>query len=307
MICRCGYQNEPEDFYCAQCGRKLGRNKGGKGWIIAIVAVLLVAALAVGAWFLFRDKLADPEPTETTDEFNEGVPEDPEGARPGEDDSEEEPYADGWDGDCYYLDGVALKGLQKIGDEYYCFSEEDGRKLTGWQQLGDAWHYFTAEGPAPGEGWYEDDNGWFYLEANGKHRTLSEEFQDKNRIFELDENGYLKSTVYKLLECQASKQPIGEFERDVLLLPGAVTGCKEFRFTVDRAGTLRWNSTGSGYDVWVCKDSIWGPVDGVDIQIDGTENKYILTFEEPQDISGIYIGIKDGVVNAMLTDLKAVK
>ena len=37
MICRCGYQNEPEDFYCAQCGRKLGRNKGGKGWIIAIV------------------------------------------------------------------------------------------------------------------------------------------------------------------------------------------------------------------------------------------------------------------------------
>lgn len=307
MICKCGYQNEPDDFYCAQCGRKLGRKKGGKGWIIAIVAVLLVAALAVGAWFLFRDKPVDPEPTETTGEVNEGVPEDPEGARPDEDDGGEEAHTDGWDGDCYYLDGEPLKGLQKLGDEYYCFSEEDGRKLTGWQQLGGAWHYFTAEGPAPGEGWYEDDTGWFYLEANGRHRTLSEEFQDKNRIFELDENGYLKSTVYKLLECEASKQPIGDLERDVLLLPGTVTGCKEFRFTVDRAGTLRWNSTGSGYDVWVCKGGIWGPADGVEIQPDIAENGYILTFEEPQDISGVCIGIKDGVVNAILTDLKAVK
>ena len=38
MICICGYQNEPEDFYCAQCGRKLSEKKG-KGWIIAVVVV----------------------------------------------------------------------------------------------------------------------------------------------------------------------------------------------------------------------------------------------------------------------------
>ena len=83
MICKCGYQNEPDDFYCAQCGRKLGRKKGGKGWIIAIVAVLLVAALVVGAWFLFRDKLVDPEPTETTEGGNVRTPNEPGGVLPG--------------------------------------------------------------------------------------------------------------------------------------------------------------------------------------------------------------------------------
>ena len=41
MVCRCGYQNEPDDFYCAQCGRKLSK-RNRKGWIIAIVVVLLL-------------------------------------------------------------------------------------------------------------------------------------------------------------------------------------------------------------------------------------------------------------------------
>ena len=67
MICRCGYQNEPDDIYCAQCGKKLPQGKkGAKGWIIAIVVVLMLAAGAVAAWFLAPWDEIRGEPEEET-------------------------------------------------------------------------------------------------------------------------------------------------------------------------------------------------------------------------------------------------
>ena len=182
MICRCGYQNEPEDFYCAQCGRKLSEKKG-KGWIIAVVVVLLLVAGAVGAWFLFRKDVSDVEPEEDTteiteekaDEEDEDQAEDNGDSEDAEDGGDEEALRNGWDeeGIHYYQDGELLTGQQTIDGEYYYFSEETGEKQTGWQNIGDSWYYYTAEGPAPGEGWYEDDKGWFYLEEDGKHHTQS--------------------------------------------------------------------------------------------------------------------------------------
>ena len=310
MICKCGYQNEPDDFYCAQCGRKLGRKKGGKGWIIAIVAVLLVAALVVGAWFLFRDKLVDPEPTETTEDGNVGTPNEPGGVRPGEDVDSGETHADGWNEEKthYYRDGEALKGRQEIDGEYYCFSEEDGRMLTGWQQIGDDWYYYTDEGPAPGEGWYENDNGWFYLEADGRQRTKSEEFKDPNRIFELDEEGYLVSTTYLTLQCKAEKVAIGAEERDVLMLPGTITGCKQFDFTMTKVPGIDLNAQSFEADVWVCRNGIWDSEEGAEVRKSESGSGFTLTFDEPQDISGIYIGLKNKVIAyALLTNFKAVK
>ena len=310
MICKCGYQNEPDDFYCAQCGRKLGRKKGGKGWIIATVAVLLVAALAVGAWFLFRGNGSEPEPTETTEGGSNGIPEDPNGARPDKNDDQEELHLDGWNEEKthYYQDGEPLKGQQQIDGGYYCFSEEDGSKLTGWQQIGDDWYYYTAEGPAPGEGWYENDTGWFYLMADGKQQT--EDFQDTNRLFDLDEEGYLVSTTYKVLQCEVSKAPIGEEERDVLSLPGTVTGCKQFDFTLTRAPGIDFNTQPFEATVWVCRNDIWVPVESEEVEVRKSEkgDGFTLTFVEPQDISGIYIGLKNNVMaNTLLTNFKAVK
>ena len=305
MICKCGYQNEPDDFYCAQCGRRLGRKKG-KGWLIAIVAVLLVAALAVGAWFLFRDKLVDPEPTESTGETNEGVPEDPEGVRPSEDEDQEEAQPDGWNEEktCYYQNGEPLKGQQEIGGEYYCFSEE-GLKLTGWQQIGDDWYYYTADGPAPGEGWYEDDTGWFCLEANGRLRT--EDFRDGDRSFDLDEEGYLVSTTYKTLQCEVEKVPIGTEERDALALPGTVTGCKQFDFTMTKAPGIDLNAQALKATIWVCRDGIWGPAEGAEIFKSESGDGFTLTFAEPVDISGVYIGLENNLLpNTVLTNFIAV-
>ena len=48
-------------------------------------------------------------------------------------------------------------------------------------------------------------------------------------------------------------------------------------------------------------------VEGVTIKPNENGSGFLLTFDEPQDMSGIYIGIKDVTINNVLSDLKTVK
>ena len=312
MICRCGYQNEPDDFYCAQCGRKLSAKKG-KGWIIAIVVVLLLAAGAVGAWFLFfKDAPAQEagEETEAVDEdANTGVHQGEDGVRPDDvkDTEEEEPQPDGWDEERthYYQDGKLLKGQQMIECGYYYFSEENGEKLTGWQNIGDNWYYYTAEGPAPGEGWYEDDTGWFYLEKDGKHYTAST-LTAGEATFTLNDEGYLVSTVYATVLCTAELAVVDEKEQDVLKLPGQISGCTKLDFAM-REGVKIEAMAGGTWVVWIRDDGEWTKLDSTGFTVTQGDVS-VLAFTEPVDMDAILISYgANAKIGAMFTNLVCTK
>ena len=315
MICRCGYQNEPEDFYCAQCGRKLSEKKG-KGWIIAVVVVLLLVAGAVGAWFLFRKDVSDVEPEEDTteiteekaDEEDEDQAEDNGDSEDAEDGGDEEALRNGWDeeGIHYYQDGELLTGQQTIDGEYYYFSEETGEKQTGWQNIGDSWYYYTAEGPAPGEGWYEDDKGWFYLEKDGRHYT-EQTLIAPGTTFMLDEEGYLVKTVYATINCTPETDTVDGTEQEVLELPGQVIGCTELSFTMHdgvKIGTMG----GSPWVVWVRCDGVWTKlIQNTDFTV-GEGEVSMLSFKAPMDMDAILISCGPGTkAGFMLTNLTCTK
>jgi len=309
MVCRCGYQNEPDDFYCAQCGRKLSK-RNGKGWIIAIVVVLLLAAGAVAAWFLIpRDEPAEDEP-ETTEEAGEdidagneddGTQDAPEGGET------EETLLNGWDEtrNYYYQDGELLKGQQTIDGEYYYFSEETGEKLTGWQNIGDSWYYYTAEGPAPGEGWYEDDKGWFYLEEDGKHYTELT-LTVGEAAYTLDAEGYLVSTVYESVICTAETATVDGKEQEVLKLPGHVIGCTTLNFTM-REGIQIEAMAGGVWEIWVRRNEQWTKLDGTAFTVTQGE-VCVLSFKEPMDMDAILIGYSaNAKIGLMFTNLVCMK
>jgi len=289
MVCRCGYQNEPDDFYCAQCGRKLSARKG-KGWIIAIVVVLLLVAGAVAAWFLIPGDEPEPDEPETTEEVGKDTDtgnENDETLDAVEGEETEETQPNGWDaeGVHYYQDGELLKGQQTIDGEYYYFSEETGEKLSGWQNIGDSWYYYTAEGPAPGEGWYEDDKGWFYLEKDGRHYTeLTLNIGEATHT--LDPEGYLVSTVYATVSCTTETAVIDGKEQEVLKLPGQVTGCTKLSFTVHEGVKPM---AGSAWTVWIRTDGEWTPlVQNTDFTV-GEGEVSMLTFLKPVDMDAILI------------------
>ena len=288
MICRCGYQNEPDDFYCAQCGRKLSAKKG-KGWIIAIVIALILAAGAVAAWFMFFKEAPEPDPREETTETTETTdPTDPgETTDPTEDTGEM--LRNGWDeeGTHYYQDGELLKGQQTIDGEYYYFSEETGEKQTGWQNIGESWYYYTSEGPAPGEGWYEDDKGWFYLEKDGKL------YADQTLIapgvtHTLGADGYLVSTVYATVSCTTETATVDGNEQDVLKLPGQVRGCTKLSFTMHE-GVKVETMGGSPWAVWIRYEGEWIKLDQNKDFTVGEGDVCMLTFTEPVDMDAILI------------------
>lgn len=310
MVCRCGYQNEPDDFYCAQCGRKLSKGNG-KGWIIAIVIVLLLAAGAVAAWFLFSGNKPEEEPdggtTEAVDDTDTGN-EDTDGQETIGDGETKETLPNGWDeaGTHYYQDGELLKGQQTIDGKCYYFSEDTGEMLTGWQNIGDSWYYYTAEGPAPGAGWYEDDIGWFYLEENGRLCTASSLIPGE-ATFTLNEEGYLVSTVYATVSCTTETAIVDGTEQEVLKLPGHVTGCTKLGFTmhegvkIETMGAAPWT-------VWVRYDDVWTKLtQNTDFAVDEGE-VYVLTFTTPVDMDAILISCgPNSKVGFMFTNLVCVK
>ena len=288
MICRCGYQNEPGDFYCAQCGRKLSAKKG-LGWIIAVVVALVLVAGSVAAWFLFsKEPAKEPEDTETVEDIDADEDPDEEQAHVTEDEIEETILM-GWyeEGTYYYQEGELLKGQQVIDGEYYYFSEETGEKQTGWQNIGDSWYYYTAEGPAPGEGWYEDDKGWFYLEKDGKLYT-GLPLMLGNAAFTVDQEGYLVSTVYETVTCTTETANVDGVDQEVLKLPGQVTGCTSLNFTVHE-GTKISTMGGTPWVVWIRCDGVWIKlVQYTEFTVSDGEVS-VLTFVEPVDMDAILI------------------
>lgn len=95
----------------------------------------------------------------------------------------------GWQGKdgvwYYYVDGNPVTGWQKIGTEWYCFSEGGvmntgmyventsdkmdyyildykGQMRTGWQEFNSSWYYCNANGKAQ-RGWKKIDGKWYYF------------------------------------------------------------------------------------------------------------------------------------------------
>ena len=300
MICRCGYQNEPDDFYCAQCGKKLSPKKGkGKGWIIAVVIALIVAAGAVAAWFIFNNDEPVPDEPETSETSEPADPTETETTG-----GTEEELLTGWDeeGLRYYQEGELLTGQQTIDGEYYYFSEE-GEKQTGWQNIGDSWYYYTAEGPAPGEGWYEDDKGWFYLEKDGKLYSENE-LKMPGVTYELDAEGYLLRTVYATVSCTPEKDTVDGQEQDVLKLPGHVTGCTKLSFTL--GGGFK-SMSDTKWVVWIRYEGVWTKLEQkVDFNV-GEGEVCMLTFTNPANMDAILISGPDAKVELVFTNLFCTK
>ena len=304
MICKCGYQNEPGDFYCAQCGRKLSAKKG-LGWIIAVVVALVLVAGSVAAWFLFsKEPAKEPEDTETVEDIDADEDPDEEQAHVTEDEIEETILM-GWyeEGTYYYQEGELLKGQQVIDGEYYYFSEETGEKQTGWQNIGDSWYYYTAEGPAPGEGWYEDDKGWFYLEKDGKLYSENE-LKMPGVTYELDAEGYLLRTVYATVSCTPEKDTVDGQEQDVLKLPGHVTGCTKLSFTL--GGGFK-SMSDTKWVVWIRYEGVWTKLEQkVDFNV-GEGEVCMLTFTNPANMDAILISGPDAKVELVFTNLFCTK
>ena len=93
--------------------------------------------------------------------------------------------------DWYYLDskGLALVGLQDIGNKKYFFNEKDGKMFysviskidghifyfeasgalydkNGWIKLNNSWYYFASNGYGQ-RGWKFINNKWYYFNDNG--------------------------------------------------------------------------------------------------------------------------------------------
>lgn len=293
MICRCGYQNEPDDIYCAQCGRKLpAGKKGGKGWIIAVVVVLLLAAGAVAAWFLIPGGESAEEPDEPQEQtHSEEESRDPQAVKPEDvkEPEEQTPPANGWDQEqlYYYVEGEAVKGLQEIDGLYYYFDEKTGEKRTGWVEIEEAWHFFTEEGPAPAAGWYSDNKGWFYLEETGKHHTdtpfVNEETKQE---YILDEDGYLVRMEYYELVCIETSEEVNGRERPVLMVPGTLTNCSKLTFHQKEASPLT-PVEGAIWEVWLRSGGEWTKVS--ESPVSAEEGSYTLTFTQPQTFDAICI------------------
>lgn len=293
MTCRCGYQNEPDDFYCAQCGRKLSPGKkGGKGWMIAIVVILLLAAGAVAAWFLIPRGESPDEPEETSEQtLAEEESQDPQAVKPEDvkDPEVQTPPANGWDQDrlYYYVDSEAVKGLQTIDGKYYYFDPETGEKQTGWIEIDEAWHFFTEEGPAPGAGWYSDDKGWFYLEEDGKHHTESPFVNEETKQeYILDEDGYLTRMEYYELVCIETNEDVNGRARPVLMVPGTLTNCTELTFHQKEASSLT-PVEGAIWEIWLRSGDEWVKIPETPVSTE--EGCYTLAFTHPQTFDAICI------------------
>ena len=296
MICRCGYQNEPDDLYCAQCGRKLPSGKKGKtgkkGWIIAIVVVLLLAVGAVAAWFLIPREENTDAPEESQEQpLNEEENQDPQAVKPDDvkEPEEQVPPANGWDADKlhYYVDGTPLTGLQKIEEEYYYFDAESGEKQTGWVEIEECWHFFTQEGPAPAAGWYSDSKGWFYLEETGKHHTQSPFVNEETKQeYILDEDGYLTRMEYYELVCIETSEEVNGRERPVLMVPGTLTNCTELTFHQKESSPLT-AVEGTIWEIWLRNGEEWTKIS--ETPVSAEEGIYTLTFMRPQTFEAICI------------------
>ena len=74
---------------------------------------------------------------------------------------------DGWDGNSYYINGVAVKGMQLIDDYYYDFGDygvTDG-KYTGFYEFDDGWRYLIAGKISTG--WQYIDDSYYWFDSNG--------------------------------------------------------------------------------------------------------------------------------------------
>ena len=74
---------------------------------------------------------------------------------------------DGWDGNSYYINGVAVKGMQLIDDYYYDFGDygvTDG-KYTGFYKFDDGWRYLIAGKISTG--WQYIDDSYYWFDSNG--------------------------------------------------------------------------------------------------------------------------------------------
>jgi len=303
MICRCGFQNDPEDLYCAQCGKKLSRRKmGPKVWMIAIVVFLFLAAGAVAALFLIPGE-EEPDPEET--QSQEEAPESGEEATEEEESGESAIPENGWDdsGVFYYEDGKPVTGLREIKGEYYYFHLESGQMQTGWVEIDGSWHYFTEEGPAPGAGWYTEKEKWLYLEANGRHRVESFLDEENKREYTLDEEGYLIQMKCAELLCTESEHPLDETSKPALLIPGTLNNCASLTFHHSK-GIVYTSDGDMDWNVWIRLDDVWTRIS--DVSVVQEEGCGIVTFSQPQTFDAICIyssAFQNLKVNGMLTDI----
>lgn len=110
--------------------------------------------------------------------------------------------ANGWNGDSYFVDGVALKGIQKLEGVYYDFGEdgicENQTKFTGlfYNEELDAYSYSKLGNLTTG--WVNIDDEWYYFFGNGKAASGLYEsyFFSYGVTYEFEENGKLTTGVW---------------------------------------------------------------------------------------------------------------
>ncbi len=97
-------------------------------------------------------------------------------------------------GKSYFVNGVAVTGMQEIGGKTYYFND-NGIMCTGWVALDGDWYYFNADGTIY-KGWKQLKNIWYYFGADGKMATGINEINGAAYYF--DASGAMKTGLFKV-------------------------------------------------------------------------------------------------------------
>ncbi len=97
-------------------------------------------------------------------------------------------------GKSYFVDDVALTGVQRISGKTYVFND-NGIMQTGWKQVDGNWYYLNTDGAAA-IGWKQIKNIWYWFDAEGVMATGFKEINGATYYFE--GSGAMKTGWFKL-------------------------------------------------------------------------------------------------------------
>ena len=106
--------------------------------------------------------------------------------------------AQGWIEDSYYIDGIALTGIQMVDDIYYNFGDDgicaNKTKYTGFYEQEDGWYYVAAGSIA--KGWMYIDGNYHYFDPDTGLAYYGKKYYIYSSSYKFDEKGKVLSGLW---------------------------------------------------------------------------------------------------------------